>query len=303
MLKDYRNKALSTYISAARLPNQSSVTSCTLFSAGSRSLHLQTESAVFIVVAGLFYMPMACSCRWRAATATATSTTTAAQPCWLFALPHLLRVLVHYVCSTLHSAASVKRLETRTLVVRAASASAQALSLSLCSAALSQLLRSLAYCMRLAAQSARLFIVCCSYDLRFSCCCLPSLTLSPLLTIDGRTVAAAGRNYATCWNFTRLAWECLLDWVRCRRRRHCRCPCASATATATARACAPFAILIHLFCFSFASLESQMSKTCKLYASRSQPTQIKHTKRRNGNAPWAASNKNGTKNIGIWNFA
>lgn len=79
------------------------------------------------------------------------------------------------------------------------------LSALLGSAALSLLLRSLAYCMRLAAQSARLFIVCCSYDLRFSCCCLPSLTLSPQLTIDGRTVAAAGRNYATCWNFTRLA--------------------------------------------------------------------------------------------------
>lgn len=51
------------------------------------------------------------------------------------------------------------------------------LSLVCCSAALSQLLRSLAYCIRLAAaQSAHLFIVCCSYDLRFSCCCCcPSL--------------------------------------------------------------------------------------------------------------------------------
>lgn len=56
---------------------------------------------------------------------------------FFFALPHLLHVLVHYVCSTLHSAASsVKRLETRTLVAHSLSLSFAALPLSRCSCAL-----------------------------------------------------------------------------------------------------------------------------------------------------------------------
>lgn len=121
-------------------------------------------------------------CRWRAvvdddcAVAVADAAALLTVFFLFFALPHLLHVLVHYVCSTLHSAASsVKRLETRTLVARS-------LSLVCCSAALSLLLRSLAYCIQLAAaQSAHLFIVCCSYDLRFSCCCCcPSLFLRSL---------------------------------------------------------------------------------------------------------------------------
>lgn len=152
-------------------------------------------------------------------------------------------------------AASVKRLETRTLVVLSLLTS---LSVSLCrSLLLPRLLRSLAYCIRLVAQSAHLFIVCCSYDLRFSCC-------SPSLFFSSSSSFFSAADYRWQHGSRRRAQlrhllEFHSTWLesvslglssRSRSRRRSRrllcCPCA--------RLCdgvrAPFAILIHLFCFS-----------------------------------------------------
>lgn len=91
--------------------------SFTLFSLSFSLLNCSgaTESALLIVVVvGLFYMPMACGCRWRAATKSTTTTTATAQSQTL--LPHLCASSFIMPAQLCTQAASVKRLETRTLV-------------------------------------------------------------------------------------------------------------------------------------------------------------------------------------------
>lgn len=145
-------------------------------------------------------------CRWRAVVDDDCAVADAAALLTVFflffALPHLLHVLVHYVCSTLHSAASsVKRLETRTLVALSLSLSFAALPLSRSSCALWLI----AYgWRRRSRRTYLLFVVVMICDFH-AAAAAPRSSRALFLTIDGRTVAAAGRNYATCWNFTRLA--------------------------------------------------------------------------------------------------